>query len=41
MIMTPKKTLFGKTKLVEEKVTSTTLDEIYGYYNGNNYISLK
>jgi len=41
MIMAPKKTLFGKTKLVEEKVTSITLDEIYGYYNGNNYISLK
>lgn len=41
MIMAPKKTLFGKTKLVEEKVTSVTLNEICGYYNGNNYINLK
>lgn len=41
MIMAPKKTLFGKTKLVEEKVASVTLDDIYGYYNNNHYIILK
>lgn len=41
MIMSPKKNLFGKTKLVAEKVTSITLDDIYGYYKGNNYIILK
>ena len=41
MIMKPKKNLFGKTKLVEEKVASVTLNEICGYYNGNNYIILK
>lgn len=41
MIMTPKKTLFGKTKLVQEKITSVTLDDIYGYYNNNHYIILK
>ena len=41
MIMAPKKTLFGKTKLVEEKVTGVKVNEICGYYNGNNYIKLK
>lgn len=41
LTLTPRKTLFGKTKMDEGIVTSVTLDEIYGYYNGNNYISLK
>jgi hypothetical protein len=36
-----KKTFFGKTKEVEELVTSVSLDEIIGYYNCDNYIELK
>ena len=41
LILTPRKTWFGKTKMEEGTVTGVTLDEIYGYYNGNNYIILK
>lgn len=41
LTLTPRKTLFGKTKMDEGTVTSIELNEICGYYNGNNYISLK
>lgn len=41
LILEPKTTLFGKVKMKEGILTSVRLNEIYGFYNGNNYIKLK
>jgi hypothetical protein len=41
LTLEPKTTLFGKTKMKEGILMGVRLNEIDGFYNGNNYIKLK
>ena len=41
LTLEPKTTLFGKTKMKEGVLMDIRLNEIDGFYDGNNYIKLK